>query len=159
MKNSHIIATGFILGALTAGALFVNDAIRKDDTVSWRPGDTSGIIDPLYPPGRWMKATNHAQEMTDEPGYTDILVPHGYKTMTLVAYFENPDTVPVDIGMRTTDGGMDLRPAKFGHLEESFDLAKLRITDGRIQVIMSAPKIRDGAKGIVIKSIAVTYHK
>jgi hypothetical protein len=159
MTHKKHIAGAFLLGLALAAALFVNDTRRTEFQVTWHPGESSTFVDPLYPTGRWEKPEHGAQAMMAEPGYTDIRQMRKYQSMSLAVSFENPDNIPVEMGMRGMDDGMNLSPANSGRYEATFPVNALRDKDGRAQLIISAPKLRDGARPIAITGITVTYHK
>lgn len=150
MRALKIIGAAFVLGALCAAMLFVADARRTVREVLWRPGERSTFVDPLYPPGRFDGARGGEQVMREEPGYSDIRILRGYRALTVRVAFENPDRIPVQVGMQTKDG------LRFG---ERFLIEDLIQAKGRAQLLISAPKLREGAAPLTVKSIQVIYEQ
>ncbi|MEI7741553.1 MAG: hypothetical protein WCJ29_03545 [bacterium] len=157
--STKYIAGAFFAGLAVAGALFINDYLRREWRIDWRPGEISVFADPLYPPGRFLPVENFKQVMTYEPGYTDILVPAKYSKIKVEVGFENPDSIPVSIGVRAKNTDLNLSPAGLTSFEHEYLVSNLQNVGGRVQLIISAPRLREDAKPLVINSITVTYIK
>lgn len=170
MRNLGVKILQIIFLAAAIGLLIFlfwkNYSPLGQQTIVYNIGERSSFTAGLWPSTRVEKFTcvqpgGCSQKLFDNPVYINLLMPRPFQTLVVEMTYQNPDNVPVKLGIKSGPGWQFFEAPleTLGSSDEwqiaqsSFDLNRAYITQRQISLVVSAPQLKNRDHYLLIKQI------